>query len=95
MIALRRRIKAIPDPTLDRAEAKAAVYLKDGRCLTAHVTHCRGSLARPMTDAELQQKFVSQVSRNLPAAQAGNLAALCWSLPTLGDVGAEIRAALA
>ena len=95
MIALRRRIKAIPDPTLDRAEAKAAVYLKDGRCLTAHVTHCRGSLARPMTDAELQQKFVSQVSRNLPAVQAGNLAALCWSLPTLGDVGAEIRAALA
>jgi len=92
--ALRRRIKPIPDATLDRAEAKAAIHMKDGTRLTAHVAQCRGSLARPMTEAELQQKFIAQVSRNQPAAKAETLAALGWNLPALADVGAAIRAAL-
>ena len=95
MIALRRRIKAIPDATLDRAEARAAIYLKDGRCLTAHVTECRGSLARPMTEAELQEKFLSQVSRHRSAGKAAHLAELCWNLPALTDVGTELCDALA
>ena len=95
MIALRRRIKAIPDATLDRAEARAAIYLKDGRCLTAHVTECRGSLARPMTEAELQEKFLSQVGRHRSAGKAAHLADLCWNLPALTDVGMELRDALA
>ena len=95
MIALRRRIKAIPDATLDRAEARAAIYLKDGRCLTAHVTECRGSLARPMTEAELQEKFLSQVSRHRSAGKAAHLADLCWNLPALTDVGTELCDALA
>ena len=95
MIALRRRIKAIPDATLDRAEARAAIYLKDGRCLTAHVTECRGSLARPMTEAELQEKFLSQVARHRSAGKAAHLADLCWNLPALTDVGTELCDALA
>ena len=95
MIALRRRIRAIPDASLDRAEARAVVTMKDGRRLSAHIAQCRGSLARPMTDAELQTKFITQVSRNLPSSKAEKLAALCWNLANLADVGAEIRAALA
>ena len=95
MIALRRRIKAIPDATLDRAEARAAIYLKDGRCLAAHVTECRGSLARPMTEAELQEKFLSQVARHRSAGKAAHLADLCWNLPALTDVGTELCDALA
>ncbi len=95
MIALRRRIRAIPDATLGREEARATVFLKDGRRLAAHVAQCRGSLARPMTEAELQQKFLAQASRTIPLARAEKLAALCWQLPALTDVGAQIRAVLA
>ena len=95
MIALRRRIRAIPDASLAREEARAIVYLKDGRQLTAHVAQCRGSLARPMTETELQEKFLAQVSRTIPLAKAEKLAALCWNLPRLGDVGGDIRALLA
>ncbi len=93
MIALRRRIQATPDAALAREEAKAIVFLKDGRRLTAHVAQCRGSLARPMMDVELQQKFLAQASRTIPPAQAQTLAELCWKLPELADVGGEIRAA--
>ena len=95
MIALRRRIKATPDATLAREEAKAVVYLKDGQRLAAHVPQCRGSLARPMTETELQEKFLAQASRTIPLAKAEKLAALCWNLPALADVGGEIRACLA
>jgi hypothetical protein len=71
------------------------VFLKDGRQPTSHVRQCRGSLARPMTEDELQRKFLAQASRTIPAAQAETLAALCWNLPKLADVAGEIRIVLA
>lgn len=94
MIALRRRIVAVPDATLGRDEARATVILKNSSRISSHVVHCRGSLARPMTEAELQEKFLAQAARTISPAKTARLAALCWNLPELGDVGGEIRAVL-
>ena len=95
VIALRRRIQATPDAALAREEARATVFLKDGRQLTSHIRRCRGSLARPMTETELQQKFLAQASRTILPAKAEALAALCWNLPQLADVAGDIGAVLA
>jgi 2-methylcitrate dehydratase PrpD len=95
MIALRRRIKVVADPSLAREEAKATIVFKDGTARSSHVVQCRGSLTRQLTDAELQEKFLAQAVRSIPAAQAARVAELCWKLPALDDVGKQIGAALA
>jgi hypothetical protein len=38
----------------------AAVTLRDGRRIEAHVRDCRGSAGRPMTDSEIGRKFLDQ-----------------------------------
>jgi hypothetical protein len=85
----------LADPSLARDEAKATVVFKDGTTRSSHVVQCRGSLTRQLTDAELQEKFLAQAVRSIPAAQAARVAELCWKLPALDDVGKQIGAALA
>ena len=92
---LRSRISARADPALGRDEAIAEVTLADGAALRSHVVHARGSRERPMTDEELDAKFVAQASRILPPASAEQLLRLCRDVATLDDVGAQIVRALA
>ncbi|MET0134017.1 MAG: MmgE/PrpD family protein [Kibdelosporangium sp.] len=55
LAGLRARITLVPDPALGRDEAELSIELA-GRSLRSHVEHARGSLARPLTDADLQDK---------------------------------------
>jgi hypothetical protein len=54
--ALRRCVRLAPADAA-RCEARAAVTLRDGRRIEAHVRDCRGSARRPMTDPEIGRKF--------------------------------------
>lgn len=45
-----------PDPAIARDEARIELRRGDGTTLSEHVEHARGSLARPLTDAELLEK---------------------------------------
>jgi 2-methylcitrate dehydratase PrpD len=88
VIALRRRIVATGDPALGRDEAKACLVLADGSSRTTHIRHSRGSLDRPLTDRELDDKFRLQAVLAMPAARADALLALCRdaaALPQIGD----------
>ena len=88
--ALRARITAQADPALRRDEAIAEVSLRDGRRLRAHVDHARGSVARPMTDGELDSKFSAQARTVLTDAAQARLLQRCRDVAMLGNVGAEI-----
>jgi len=70
--ALRDRISAIGDDALARDEAIAEVRLVDGTRLRAHVPMARGSIGRPLSDDELDAKFLMQAEcvMTCPAAQA-------------------------
>jgi 2-methylcitrate dehydratase PrpD len=57
LAAFRARVVAVEDASLPRGAARVTVELADGRHTTAEVRHPRGSLERPMTDAELEAKF--------------------------------------
>jgi 2-methylcitrate dehydratase PrpD len=92
--ALRSRIDAIADPALERDEAIAEVVLQDGSRLHAHVAHARGSMARPMTDAELDAKFRAQADTRLPKAARERLLDLCRHVARLDNVGAQISPTL-
>lgn len=92
--ALRSRIHAVADPRLARDEAVADVTLTDGSRLYSHVPHARGSVARPMTDEELDAKFTAQASLRLPQAAQDKLRRQCRDVARLASVGPEIAATL-
>jgi 2-methylcitrate dehydratase PrpD len=78
LAALRRKITLVPNPGLGREAAHARVILKDGRVLEAQVTHCRGSIGRPMTDGELSEKALAQLQTVYPEADAQRIVSECW-----------------
>jgi hypothetical protein len=42
--------------------ATVSLVLQDGRVVTTHIGHCRGSQARPMSGADLSEKFLGQTA---------------------------------
>jgi 2-methylcitrate dehydratase PrpD len=89
---LRRRIIARSDARLARDQAVAEVELTDGTVLQTRAEHARGSLARPMTDAELDSKFTAQTGPILGPARTARLLHLCRDVSSLRNVGTEIAA---
>jgi len=89
---LRERIEAIADPAVGRDQAIVEVTLADGRKLRSQVHQTRGSIARPMTDDELDAKFRAQAAMVLPTAKVEQLLRLCRDVASLRDVGKEISA---
>jgi 2-methylcitrate dehydratase PrpD len=95
VVAVRERVTIAADKAIRKLEAHVAVTLRDGRTLEQHVEHALGTIQRPMSDADLEEKFRSLAADVLPAAQIDGLIASCWKLDTLPDVGAIARAAAA
>jgi 2-methylcitrate dehydratase PrpD len=90
--AVRARIEATPDASVGRDGVVVRLELVDDRVLEKRVEHCLGSLARPMTDAELEAKFMGQALPVLSEAAARALMHLCWRLEALDDVAEVPRA---
>lgn len=91
----RRRAPARPGRESSEDEAYLTVTLKDGRKLEKHVLHAIGSLDKPMTNADLEDKFHRLAEAVLPKAQTDRLLQLGWDLETLPDAGELARAAAA
>jgi 2-methylcitrate dehydratase PrpD len=94
VIGLRDRVQARVDPGVESyLEARVKVILRDGTSLERHVPHALGTLARPMSDADLETKFRDLVAPVLPAVRVDELIALCWNMQDVTDVCALARAA--
>lgn len=90
---LRSLIELVADDTLARDEAVAEVWYGTAtEPLRAHIPHARGSLARPMTDAELDRKFLDQAQPVLGQDCAARLLRTCRDLASVDDVGAALTA---
>jgi len=59
VVELRGRIQAKVDASLDKAQANITIVRKDGARHELRVEHCAGSLQRPLSDAELDVKFLA------------------------------------
>ncbi|WP_417209726.1 MmgE/PrpD family protein [Antarctobacter sp.] len=91
----RERVVGVADPSLGRDQARAEAVLADGRRLTACVEAARGSMARKMTDAELDAKFLGQARTVLKGDRPEHLLALLRDLASVPDVAAAVAPALA
>jgi hypothetical protein len=63
----------------------------EGRRLEAHVTKARGTMARPMSDVELEAKFRELAGYSAPTIDADGLLAALKMLGEKGDVSNVIK----
>ena len=89
--AMRRRVALTVDPNMAADAAIVLLELKDGRVLEARIDHCRGSQARPMSDADLDEKFRGQAALGVEAGRVDGLLAACWGVGGENAVGAFVR----
>jgi 2-methylcitrate dehydratase PrpD len=83
---VRESVESTGDAAVSEDGVRVAVELADGRVLELALDHSLGNLERPLSDAQLEDKFRDQAGV-LPAAQVNELIAACWRLEELDDVG--------
>ncbi|WP_397452798.1 MmgE/PrpD family protein [Pseudomonas sp. NA-150] len=89
VIALRDKVVATVDPAIKPEQVDMTITLKDGRTLHKFIQHAIGSLEVPMTDQQLEAKFLDLAKGILSDEQAHKLIATCWDVEQL-DSAANI-----
>jgi len=93
VISLRERVKVTPDPEVHEASVEIRVILEDGSSLDRRVEHAIGSLERPLSDEQLNAKFLGQGVRVLGEEGCDRALWTAWRLPDLQDAAEAARAA--
>ncbi len=91
---VRRRVTAETGSGLREDEAHVAVTLADGRRFEVHVEHALGSVGNPMSDRDLERKFMGLAGDTLPTGRAEMLIEKCWSIARLDDAAQIARLAV-
>jgi len=86
MVALRRKVNATVDDTIDESAVDLTAILTDGRRVHVRVEHAIGSLQNPMTDAQLDAKFHGLSDPILGARQTRDLISSAWAIGNAPDV---------
>lgn len=93
MVALRRKVVATVDDSIDEASADVTAVLLDGRRVHVFVEHAIGSLQNPMSDSQLEAKFQDLSDPVLGAGQTSELINACWALGQATNVAAVVALA--
>ena len=89
-IALRARVKARVDPSLEKQQGVITILTTAGARHALRLEHCAGSLERPLTDAELDAKFLALAEPQL-AARAGAALKALRGVATAGNIADVAR----
>jgi 2-methylcitrate dehydratase PrpD len=87
VIALRQRVRPAVTAGIREDEAHVTIRLKGGESISHHVPNALGSLARPMSDEDLERKFRDLAQDVLPADQIERAIGLCRDVDALPDAG--------
>ncbi len=79
--ALRAKVELVVDPNIHEASVDATLTTVDGQVQHLFVERAVGSLERPMSDAQLRDKFSGQAAPVLGEAQAAAAFEACLALP--------------
>jgi 2-methylcitrate dehydratase PrpD len=94
VVALRDKVSATVDKTMHEDQVHVSIRLKNGKTVEKHVEHAVGSLARPMSDADLEAKFKGLCKGILSDGETGKLIGLCWDVGKLKDAAEVARASV-
>lgn len=89
VVLMRDAIQMQSDTALDADSAVLTVTMKDGQEKIIAITQCKGSIANPMSDDDLSEKFEGQAALQLAPEKVAQLLMTCWRVDQLRDV-AEI-----
>ncbi len=78
--ALRRKVVATIDDSIDEASADVTAVLRDGRRVHVFVEHAIGSMQRPLSNTALEAKFHSMSDAILGTDRSSQLIAACWGV---------------
>ncbi len=93
LVRLRGLTTAVADPEIGEDQVDIEVELEDGTVLQLFVTESLGNLHRPLSDAQLEEKFADQAVLVLPSERVQSLIEQCWRVDALDDAGELARAA--
>ncbi len=93
ILELRRRVAVEEDAGIPVETAFVTVETTDGRRFERHVTHSRGTMARPMSDVELEAKFRQLAEYGAPGIDAERLIEAIWGIDHAPDAAGIARMA--
>ncbi len=85
--ALRERLAFIDDDSYAVEAARVTLHLRDGRTVARLVPVARGSVAAPLTDADLEHKLHTLCAWGGSGCASEPLAHALWALDTRADAG--------
>jgi 2-methylcitrate dehydratase PrpD len=94
IVALRDRVTTTIDRSLTEEQVRVRITLRDGRTLDKFVEHAVGSIERPMSDADLEAKFMGLAEGVLPRDQARRAIDACWKIEDVPSAATLATAAV-
>jgi 2-methylcitrate dehydratase PrpD len=91
---VRESVTATGDASLSEDQARVEIELADGRTRRQSIEQSLGNVHRPLSDAQLDDKFRAQAVLALPQVQIDAALARCWRVAALDDVRELIEAAV-
>jgi aconitate decarboxylase len=86
VVSMRKKVNVTVDKSVAKAEAYINVAFTDGTTLEKHIEHAKGSIENPLTDAELEKKFMEQVSLAIGDKRAEDAYKAFTSVQDMKDV---------
>ena len=83
--ALGDRVVIEEDTSIPVEAARVTIELASGGRETAYVAHARGSLGRPLSDREIEDKLRTLAASNAPAVEVSRLIDAVWALDQSPD----------
>jgi 2-methylcitrate dehydratase PrpD len=93
VLALRAKVTAEDDASIPADAAVVSLRTTTGDMRSAHIAHARGSIARPLSDRELEDKFRGLAGYGAPAIDAGRLIDAVWAIDRTNSAGEVMKMA--
>jgi len=90
VVDMRKKINVTEDDNVSKAEAFVRLKFNDGTTMDKHIEHAKGSIENPLTDEELQKKFMEQVTLAIGGKRAERAYRAFTNVQNMEDV-ARIR----
>jgi 2-methylcitrate dehydratase PrpD len=87
VVSLRLKVQGTADESVSIGAARVTLRMRDGRSLHSIVTHAKGSLERPLTDQQLEQKLITLANYGAPWCDVRRLVEAIWTIEGTADAG--------
>ena len=86
VVALRGKVNATTDLSIDEASVDVTAILKNGKQVHIFIKHAIGSVENPMTDSNLEQKFTGLTEPIIGKEKTRQLISALWNLGKAADL---------